>query len=221
MELQGEQVIRAPRQRVWEALNDPAVLSRCIPGCEELEKITDTETHARLMAKIGPVRARFSGKILMSDIEAPARCTLSFEGAGGAAGFAKGKSVVTLEEQGDDTCLRYSVHAAVGGKLGQIGGRLVDSSARKMADEFFLAFNNRLVPPSDQAADAHPGASASGPAVEVGSPTEPRAFATTDSVRTPPGDRLAAGLAGELQRVFWLAIGAGIGGLVTHLIHIA
>ncbi len=137
MELTGEQIIRAPRQTVWDALNDPAILARCVPGCEEIQKISDTEMHTRVTLKIGPVRARFAGKILMSDVNMPSSCTLTFEGSGGAAGFAKGRSGVRLTEEGQGTRLSYSVEASVGGKLGQIGGRLIDSSAKKMADEFF------------------------------------------------------------------------------------
>ena len=132
MELHGEQIIRAPRQQVWEALNDPVILSRCIPGCEEITKVSDSETHTRVALKIGPVRARFSGKIFMTDVVDASACTLTFEGAGGAAGFAKGRSGVTLSDEAQGTRLSYSVEASVGGKLGQIGGRLIDSSAKKM-----------------------------------------------------------------------------------------
>src|ERR1035437_203028 len=144
MELTGEQLVRAPRQQVWEALNDPTILSRCIPGCEEVNKVSDSEMHTRVAVKVGPVRARFSGRIFMTDVVAPSSCTLTFEGSGGAAGFAKGRSVVKLTDAGSGTRLAYSVEASVGGKLGQIGGRLIDSSAKKMADEFFAAFDYAL-----------------------------------------------------------------------------
>lgn len=220
MKLEGEVLIRAPRHRVWEALNDPAVLSGCIPGCEELARITETETQARLLARIGPVRARFNGRIVMSDVEAPARCTLSFEGTGGAAGFAKGESVVVLDERGDATCLRYSVQAAIGGKLGQVGGRLVDSSARKMADEFFLAFHHRLAPPAEPVS-LQPELSGLGPAVDVGLPAAAAGAAAEEHAAAASAGRPALGLAPELQRVFWLAVGAVIGGLAIHLVHIA
>lgn len=141
MELTGQQHISAARQKVWDALNDPAILARCVPGCERIDKVSDNEMHASVLLKIGPVRARFAGKIVMSDVQAPSSCVLSFEGAGGAAGFARGCSQVTLTEGSDGTALQYTVDASVGGKLGQIGGRLIDSSAKKMADEFFTAFN--------------------------------------------------------------------------------
>jgi len=219
MELQGEQVISAARGRVWAALNDPAVLIKCIPGCEAIDKVTETETHVRLLAKIGPVRAHFSGKILMSEIHAPARCTLSFEGSGGAAGMAKGKSVVTLLEQGDSTCLRYTVQASVGGKLGQIGGRLIDASAKKMADDFFLAFNEQL---SSQEEDKSFPAVSAIPLFDAGSEAG-AAPASVEAVCSAPrqmSSTAAGGLADELNRVLWLSIGLGIGGLIGHLWHL-
>lgn len=204
MELIGEQLISAPRQRVWEALNDPAILGRCIPGCEEVQKISETELHTRVMLKIGPVRARFTGKIFMLDIDAPSTCTLSFEGAGGAAGFAKGRSNVTLSEDGAGTRLSYSAQASVGGKLGQIGGRLIDSSAKKMADEFFVAFENVLSgidkpqPAPDVNAIAPAGAS-------VAVPDAPRSESKVVPPRTSPFN--GVGFQYELYRVFWFALG--------------
>ena len=220
MELQGEQIIRATRERVWQALNDPAVLVKCVPGCESIDKVSDTETHARMLAKIGPVRARFDGKITMSEIEVPAGCTLSFEGSGGAAGMAKGKSVVTLLEQPDGTCLRYTVQASVGGKLGQIGGRLIDASARKMADDFFRAFNEQLTPqglglsrPSSdvfRSPDASPSPGP-GPDDRAVAPARPRTTATGVPVAWH------VGFSTEGVRLLWLAIGLAIGGLIGHL----
>jgi carbon monoxide dehydrogenase subunit G len=144
MELSGQQIVAAPRQAVWEALNDPRALYECIPGCEDIEKISGAETRVRVAVKLGPVRARFTGKMLMSDVTPAERCTLTFEGAGGAAGFAKGFSRVELSDEGSATKLTYSVEASVGGKLGQIGGRLIDSSAKKMADEFFGSLDRCL-----------------------------------------------------------------------------
>lgn len=144
MELSGNQLMAAPRQVVWQALLDPRTLQRCIPGCEEVSKISDEETHLRLLVKLGPVRARFTGKMFMSDVEPARRCKLSFEGVGGAAGSAKGVSDVQLTDEVDGTRLTYSVAASVGGKLGQIGGRLIDSSAKKMADDFFLALRQQI-----------------------------------------------------------------------------
>lgn len=218
MELQGEQIIRAARGRVWAALNDPAVLIKCIPGCEGIDKVSETETQARLLAKIGPVRAHFSGKILMSEIEAPAGCTLSFEGSGGAAGMAKGKSVVTLLEQGDSTCLRYTVQASVGGKLGQIGGRLIDASAKKMADDFFLAFNEQL---SSQKANESLSFVSAMPlsGASSGTGAVPAGVRVTRGAPQPAPSAIAGGFAGELHRVLWLSIGLGIGGFIGHLWH--
>ena len=223
MELQGEQVIGATRARVWHALNDPAVLMQCIPGCEALDRISPTESHARMLAKVGPVRARFNGRILMSNIVAPSGCTLSFEGSGGAAGIAKGSSTVSLLEHGDATRLVYSVQASVGGKLGQIGGRLIDASAKKMADDFFRAFNEKLSPAS-AAAPPHPSSSrlSAGSAAAAPVATAPSAKDKVPALGPQPIDRVvsAAGAAfGELQRLLWLAIGLGLGGLIGHFWH--
>ena len=144
MELTGAMLIAAPREKVWDALNDPNVLVHCIPGCEEVQQISPTETHTRVLLKMGPVRARFVGKILMSDIRPAEGCTLNFQGSGGAAGFARGTSVVTLASEGEGTRLQYSASASVGGKLGQIGGRMIDASAKQMAEQFFSALQAQL-----------------------------------------------------------------------------
>ncbi|QET04782.1 carbon monoxide dehydrogenase subunit G [Cupriavidus pauculus] len=212
MELAGEQIIHAPRQRVWAALNDPTILSRCIPGCEEVSQISDTETQARVQLKIGPVRARFGGRILMSDIDAPSRCRLTFEGAGGAAGFAKGSSTVELTDSGAHTSLRYAVEASVGGKLGQIGGRLIDSSAKKMADEFFTAFDIAL---------RDDGAAANGSATFAPSPAASSSVVSTGRAKSGanPGARSGArsgALYGELQRAFWFLFGAAFTFAIMH-----
>lgn len=214
MELTGEQLIRAPRQMVWDALNDPVILSRCIPGCEEVNKISESETHTRVMIKIGPVRARFAGKIFMSDIEAPANCTLSFEGAGGAAGMAKGRSAVALAVEGDATRLTYSVEASVGGKLGQIGGRLIDSSAKKMAGEFFAAFDAALQSPEQPGTEASPAAA-----------TEPGAMPARSTAPAVPqpmfgrGPFAGGGFQYELYRAFWFSLGVAFTLLITRWLH--
>ena len=152
MDMSGEYKIAAPRERVWAALNDPEVLRKAIPGCEELNKLSDTELEATAKAKIGPVSARFKGKVVLSNLNPPAGYTLTGEGSGGAAGFAKGEAVVTLVEDGDTTILRYTVKATIGGKLAQLGQRLVDGAAKKMADEFFDAFSElaggKIKPPA-------------------------------------------------------------------------
>jgi carbon monoxide dehydrogenase subunit G len=141
MDMTGEHPIKAPRQAVWAALNDPEVLKQSIAGCEELVKTSDNEFQAQVTAKVGPVKAKFSGKVTLSDLNPPNGYTITGEGSGGAAGFAKGGAKVALEDAPDGgTLLKYQVNAQIGGKLAQIGSRLIDGAARKMADEFFTAF---------------------------------------------------------------------------------
>ncbi len=140
MELTGERRINAPRQRVWDALNDPDVLKESIPGCQEIEKTSDTDFTAVVMVKVGPVKAKFKGNVGLSDIDPPNGYKISGSGKGGAAGFGKGEAVVTLKEDGEATILVYTVHASVGGKLAQIGNRLIESTARKLSDQFFDNF---------------------------------------------------------------------------------
>ncbi|NBQ87005.1 MAG: carbon monoxide dehydrogenase, partial [Betaproteobacteria bacterium] len=136
MELLGDVLISASRPRVWAALNDPEVLAACIPGCEGVEVVSPTEKTARVAVKVGPVRARFAGRIVMADVVEGERCAMSFEGSGGAAGMARGQSQVELSDEGEHTRLRYSVQASVAGKLGQVGGRMIDAAAKQMADQF-------------------------------------------------------------------------------------
>ena len=140
MEMTGEYRIPASRDAVWQALNDPDVLKQCIPGCDEIEKSSDTEFSAKVTAKVGPVKAKFSGAVTLSDIDPPNGYTISGEGTGGAAGFAMGGAKVALAEDGSETILTYDVNATVGGKLAQIGSRLIDSTSKKMANEFFGKF---------------------------------------------------------------------------------
>ena len=140
MELQGSVSIPAPVERVWQALNDPDTLRRCIPGCEEVRQISAEEMHARVMLKLGPVRANFVGKVLLTDVRPLQGCTLNFEGSGGSAGFARGSSVIVLTPTDAGTDLTYTAQASVAGKLGQIGGRLMDASARQLSNRFFEAF---------------------------------------------------------------------------------
>lgn len=151
MEMTGEQLIPADRQRVWDALNDPEVLKQCIPGCQTLEQTGDNGFEATVQAKVGPVKAKFKGAVTLSNINAPTSYTISGEGKGGAAGFAKGSADVTLEDAPEGTLLKYAVDAKVGGKLAQIGSRLIDSSAKKMAGDFFQEFSNALGTPAEEA----------------------------------------------------------------------
>ncbi len=146
MEMSGEQHIPLSQQRVWEALNDPAILKSCIPGCESIERISDDEYKVAMLAAVGPVKAKFSGKLLLADLNPPHSYSIAFEGSGGAAGFGKGSAHVTLAPEGAGTVLAYKATASVGGKLAQIGSRLIDGVARKMADDFFTRFNKTVAP---------------------------------------------------------------------------
>lgn len=148
MKMSGEQMLDAPRKAVWAALNDPQALKESIPGCESLVRTGDGGFEAVVQAKVGPVKARFKGKVTLSDIDPPNGYRISGEGTGGAAGFAKGGATVRLTEpEPGRTLLSYDVDATVGGKLAQLGQRLVDGSARKMADDFFQRFSARFGPP--------------------------------------------------------------------------
>jgi uncharacterized protein len=144
MEMSGEQLIPAPQKAVWEALNDPAVLKACVPGCESIELIGENEYLVLMVARVGPVSAKFKGKLILSDIKPPTSYALTFEGQGGPAGFAKGGAQVRLSGEGNATKLSYDVKASVGGKLAQIGSRLVDAAAKKVADDFFRNFNAKV-----------------------------------------------------------------------------
>ncbi len=157
MDLTGEYRIAASRERVWEALNDPEILKASIPGCNALEAVGDDSFTATVTAKVGPVKAKFQGQVTLSDMDPPNGYTIQGEGKGGAAGFAKGGAKITLVEDGDGTLLQYEVNANVGGKLAQIGSRLIDGTAKKLAGEFFTAFGELAVVPAS-AAEAVPEA---------------------------------------------------------------
>lgn len=201
MDMTGEYKIAAPREKVWAALNDPEILRQAIPGCEEIKKLSDTELEASAKAKIGPMSARFSGKVILSDLNPPAGYTLTGEGSGGAAGFAKGEAKVSLTEDGDATILRYAVKAIIGGKLAQLGQRLIDSAAKKMADEFFEKFadlaGGRILPPAPAAPE----------------PTATAGQVTRSSL--PANDDLRAKLS---EPPVWLPAAVIIGAIVVVLI---
>ena len=144
MEMKGEQLIPASQQAVWNGLNDPQVLRACVPGCESITPTSDNEYQVLMVARVGPVSAKFKGKLTLSDIQPPNSYSISFEGQGGAAGFAKGGAQVRLSPEGESTRLAYDVKASVGGKLAQIGSRLVDAAARKVAGDFFRNFNQKV-----------------------------------------------------------------------------
>lgn len=146
MEMTGEQLIPLSQAEVWRGLIDPQVLKASIPGCESIEKVADNEYKVELVAAIGPVKAKFKGKLVLSDIKAPDSYSLAFEGSGGAAGFAKGGAQVSLSPEGKGTRLSYSAKANIGGKLAQVGSRLIDGVAAKTADDFFANFKATLAP---------------------------------------------------------------------------
>lgn len=218
MELSGDILIGAPRAKVWDGLNDAEVLVRSIPGCESMEVISPTERAARVMVKVGPVRARFTGHVRMEDIRPGEGCTLHFEGSGGPAGMAKGHSAVSLADEDGGTRLNYTVQASVGGKLGQVGGRMIDAAAKQMADQFFTAFNAAVgeaaplveVGPTTeiapQAPTEPPGPAAAGQAVPAPSPV-PAAAVPAPRVVRPPAPPTPAPV-GESVRILWFALGA-------------
>lgn len=148
MDMTGERRIPAPRERVWQALNDPLVLKASIPGCERLEKLSDSEMTAVAAVKIGPISARFNGRVNLSDIDPPNGYRISGEGQGGVAGFAKGGATVRLAEDEAFTVLSYDVKAQVGGKMAQLGARLIDATAKQMADAFFDRFVAEVAAPA-------------------------------------------------------------------------
>jgi hypothetical protein len=185
MDMTGEYRIPAPREQVWAALNDPEILKASLPGCETLERVSDHEFAATVAAKVGPVRAKFNGQVTLSDLNPPESYKISGEGKGGAAGFAKGGAEVRLvEEAAAMTVLTYTAKADVGGKLAQLGSRLIDATAKKMADEFFENFRKQVTAPEAEVA----------PEVEA-APVPARA--------APPSE----GLAGLAQNKFvWAAV---------------
>lgn len=160
MDMSGEKRINAPRARVWDALNDPDALKASIPGCDTVEKKSDTEFTAKVALAIGPVKAKFTGDVTLSDLDPPNGYTLTGQGSGGVAGFGKGEAKVSLRDDGGATVIAYQVHATVGGKLAQVGQRLIDSTAKKLADQFFEKFSRHVESGEEPAAGATPSAAA-------------------------------------------------------------
>jgi len=159
MEMKGSRVVPTDLEATWRALNDPEVLRACIPGCESIDRVSDAEYRVAMTARVGPVSAKFTGRLLLADIVAPRSYTLKFEGQGGAAGFANGAAKVELTPTDGGTRIDYAVNAQVGGKLAQIGSRLIDGAATKVADDFVVGFVERsggTAPPSAEAAAASP-----------------------------------------------------------------
>jgi len=198
MDMTGERRIAAPRGRVWDALNDPAVLKASIPGCESLEKQADDALKAAATVKIGPIAARFTGNVQLSDLDPPTGYTISGEGQGGVAGFAKGGAKVHLTDDGDGTLLSYEVHAQVGGKIAQLGARLIDATARQMADAFFDRFSAQVAPPNAEAATS---------AALAPPPAPPSAIGITALIpREPFGLPAVAWIGGALYLVILILI---------------
>ena len=205
MEMTGERRIEAPRETVWEGLNDPEVLRESIPGCESVERTGPDSFQARVAVKLGPMGAKFSGKVQLTNINPPASYTIGGEGNGGAMGFAKGGADVSLEEiSPTETLLKYAVKAQVGGKMAQLGARLIDSTAKSMADQFFDRFAAHVAQPvqyrTDEAEALPPGAEpAPAPGTQVGdAPAEARLAAAT-MVTAPRLADPVAGATGPLQ----------------------
>ncbi len=200
MNLTGEYRLALPREAVWAGLNDPEILKQCIPGCEELVKSGDTEFSAKLGLKIGPMTAKFTGKVALSDIDPPNGYKIAGEGQGGVAGFGKGSAVVKLVEDGQGgTILTYAADSQVGGKMAQLGSRLIDATVKKLSDEFFGKFATVVTAPTAQ---AQPAAAIETPAA---------------APETPAGDVPAPG--GLPQSVWIAALIAATGVLLWLVLH--
>lgn len=191
MKMNGEFRVPTDRETVWRALNDPEVLKQCLPGCQEIEKTSETEMTATLTIRVGPVKATFAGGVTLSDIDPPNGYTLAGQGQGGTAGFASGEAKVQLIEDGDGTVVRYECDAKVGGKLAQIGSRLIDSTAKKLAKQFFDSLAEQLGGGAEEAdagaADASPDAAAP---PEADAPAESAAAEDTAPALPPAKQRM-------------------------------
>ncbi|TNE40053.1 MAG: carbon monoxide dehydrogenase [Alphaproteobacteria bacterium] len=184
MQISGEELINAPRDVVWTALNDPEILRQAIPGCQSVEKDGDTAFTATVKVKVGPVSANFKGNVSLSNIDAPNGYTITGEGKGGAAGFGKGAADVQLKETDSGTLLSYNAEASVGGKMAQIGSRLIDSTAKKLASEFFAKFNELVSSNNAAAAEAQSAETAAPEAAKSPEPDAGTPIAPTESPMT-------------------------------------
>jgi len=201
MDMTGERRIPAPRQKVWTALNDPQVLKAAIPGCESLEKTGENEMKATAAVRIGPISARFNGKVELSDLDPPNSYRISGEGQGGVAGFAKGGAEVALADDGEFTLLRYVVNAQVGGKIAQLGARLIDASAKQMADQFFDRFTAEVAGPTEAGAEGAAGLVAAPAGTPPGSPSMP-----PTAVAAPATHSLMPSLTTGYPLVAWIGV---------------
>jgi carbon monoxide dehydrogenase subunit G len=217
MEITGTQSIPAPRARVWQALNDPVILRACLPGCDAVERVGEDAFKVIVAAAIGPLRARFNGSLTITEAKAPESCVMVFQGQGGAIGFGKGSSTVVLREMGEETDLSYSAKAEVGGKLAQVGSRLIDSVARKMSDDFFDAFRKQLAPPAPIEPVSADAATAKG-----GMPVPDVAEGASGQVAARPGSSVPPRTAVPVPSVqqalvpaWWLFVATALGSLTT------
>lgn len=211
MEITGTQHIAAPRADVWNALNDPAVLQKCLPGCESVERCAADEFKVIVVSAIGPLKARFNGLLRLTEAQAPNSYVMVFEGQGGAIGFGKGSSSVTLKETDAGTELSYSAKAQVGGKLAQVGSRLIDSVARKMSDDFFKAFRKQFASPESPDVTGIPATAVAGKAA-VESPTT-----ACTSASTAPSSDASTSRPDSITLVpgWWLAVAMALGAAVA------
>ena len=207
MQITGEHVIAAPRDAVWRALNDPLILKQCIPGCETIEKVSDTEFTAKVAIAVGPVRAKFTGRVLLSNLDPPNGYTIAGEGQGGVAGFGKGDADVRLIENGPSTTtLSYRAAASVGGKLAQVGARLIDSTSRKLADRFFAKFTETV------------GGSSGEPAPADAAVVEESAMRSAIEPALAPAADASAAVAPNSRLVLWVGVLAAGGAILLLLL---
>jgi carbon monoxide dehydrogenase subunit G len=206
MEILGSQIIPASQQAVWDGLNSPDVLKKCLPGCESVELVSPDVFKVIITAAIGPLKAKFNGTLNVTEANAPHSCVLIFEGQGGAVGFGKGSSSVTLKPVEGGTELTYSAQAHVGGKLAQIGSRLIDSVAKKMSDDFFKAFNKELGAQSAPSQENPSSNENSAPIAQQPTSHIPAAISSTNTSSTPKAHD-----AGQQVPASWLIIAAAVG----------